>query len=235
VIEDMLRMYVMDKPSKWEDYLNLVEFAYNNGYQTYLNMIPFETLYGRKCKMLVIWDNPTDCAVVGIDFLQEMEEQMVKISQNLKFTQYSEKICTDKGRTHREFKVGDHVFLKVKARCSSLKLEKCYKLATCYCGPFEILDRIGHVAYMLAFLVSLCIHNVLHVSLLNKYVLDANHIIDWNVIQVEPENVFQVQSVCILDQKIKKLQNQAMDMVKVQWTWYNLEDSTWEHEDDMRT
>jgi hypothetical protein len=49
VIEDMLRMYVMDKPSKWEDYIHLVEFAYNNGYQTSLNINPFEALYGRKC------------------------------------------------------------------------------------------------------------------------------------------------------------------------------------------
>jgi hypothetical protein len=47
-IEDMLRMYVMDKPSKWEDYLHLVEFAYNNGYQASMKMSPFEALYGRK-------------------------------------------------------------------------------------------------------------------------------------------------------------------------------------------
>ena len=42
VVEDMLRMYVMDKPSKWEEYLHLVEFAYNNGQQASLGMIPFE-------------------------------------------------------------------------------------------------------------------------------------------------------------------------------------------------
>jgi hypothetical protein len=48
IIEDMLRMYVMDKASKWEDYLHLVEFAYNNGYQAYLKTSPFEALYGRK-------------------------------------------------------------------------------------------------------------------------------------------------------------------------------------------
>jgi hypothetical protein len=46
VIEDMLKMYVIDKPSKLEDYFHLVEFAYNNGYQASLNMIPFEALYG---------------------------------------------------------------------------------------------------------------------------------------------------------------------------------------------
>jgi transposase InsO family protein len=49
IIEDMLRMYVMDNPLKWEDYLHLVEFAYNNGYQASLRMSPFESLYGRKC------------------------------------------------------------------------------------------------------------------------------------------------------------------------------------------
>jgi transposase InsO family protein len=48
IIEDMLRMYVMDKPSKWEDYLHLVEFSYNNGSQASLRMSPFEALYGRK-------------------------------------------------------------------------------------------------------------------------------------------------------------------------------------------
>jgi hypothetical protein len=97
--------------------------------------------------------------------------------------------------------VGDHVFLKVKSRRSSLKLGNCSKLAAHYCGPFEILERIGHVTYMLAFPASLCIHNVFHVSLLKKYVPDANHIIDWNVIQVEPEGDFRVRPVCILDQK----------------------------------
>ena len=48
VIEDMLSMYVMDKPFKWEDYLHLVDFSYNNGYQASLTMSPFEALCGRK-------------------------------------------------------------------------------------------------------------------------------------------------------------------------------------------
>jgi hypothetical protein len=84
VIEDMLRMYVMDKPSKWEQYLHLVDFYYNIGYQASLKMSPFETLYGRKCNTPVSWDNPTDRAVVGPDFLREMEEKMIKIKKNLK-------------------------------------------------------------------------------------------------------------------------------------------------------
>jgi hypothetical protein len=130
--------------------------------------------------------------------------------------------------------VGDHVFLKVKTNRSSLKLGSCTKLAARFCGPFEILERIGSVAYMLALPASMIVHNVFHVSLLKKYVLNANHVIDWNVIQVEPEGVLQVHPVRILDRKRKQLQNRAIELVKVQWTWYDPKDATWEHADVMQ-
>jgi hypothetical protein len=86
VVEDILRMYLMDKPSRWEDYLHLVEFAYNNGYHASLKMSPFEALYGRKCNTPVSWDNPADRAVIGLELLKEMEDQMIKIKWNLKAT-----------------------------------------------------------------------------------------------------------------------------------------------------
>jgi hypothetical protein len=50
-------------------------------------MIPFEALYGRKCNTPVRWDNPTDRVVLGSELLKDMEEQMVKIKQNLKVAQ----------------------------------------------------------------------------------------------------------------------------------------------------
>jgi hypothetical protein len=134
-----------------------------------------------------------------------MEEQMLKIKKNLKASQDRQKSYADKNKIHREFKVGDHVFLKVKANRSSLKLGSCAKLAVRFCGPFEILESIGPVAYMIALPTSMSIHNVFHVSLLKKYIPDANHVIDWNVTQVEQEGAFQVQPVCIFDWKVKQL------------------------------
>ena len=128
-----------------------------------------------------------------------MEDKMLKIKHNLKVVQYRQKIYAYKGKTHKEFKVGDHVFLKVKANRSSMKLGNCSKLAVHYCGSFEILERIGPVAYMLALPTSMAIHNIFHVSFLKKYIPNANHVIDWNVIQVEQEGTFQVHPVCILD------------------------------------
>ena len=76
------------------------------------------------------------------------------------------------------------MFLKVKSNKSSLKLGNCSKLAARYCGSFEILERIGPIAYMIALPASMSIHNVFNVSFLKKYIPDANHVIDWIMIQV---------------------------------------------------
>jgi hypothetical protein len=135
-------------------------------------------LYGRKCNTPVSWDNPSDIVVLGPELLKDMEDQMVRIKKNLKAAQDRQQIYADKNMTSREFKVGEHVILKVKPKKISLNLGSCTKLATRFCGPFEILDRIGPVAYMLALPASMNVHNVFHVSLLKKYVHDPDHVID---------------------------------------------------------
>ena len=124
--------------------------------------------------------------------------------------------------------MGEHIFLKVKVKISSLRLGSFPKLGEMYRGPFQILEKIGPVAYMLALPTSMRVHNVFHVSLLKKYVPKPNHIIDWNVIQVEHKGDFQVEPVFILDRKFKVLRNKSIGTVKVQWTCYSPEDATWE-------
>jgi hypothetical protein len=74
--------------------------------------------------------------------------------------------------------MGDHVYLRIKPRRSSLKMGACAKLAPWYCGPFEVLDRVGLAAYRLTLPPIVKAHNAFHVSLLKKYVPDANNIID---------------------------------------------------------
>ena len=74
-----------------------------------------------------------------------------------------------------------------------------------YCGPFEVLNRIGIVAYRIEFPANMRDHNVFHVYLLKKYIHDHNHINYWNVIQVELEGQFQVEPMCILDKKVTLL------------------------------
>jgi hypothetical protein len=67
-----------------------------------------------------------------------------------------------------------------------------------------------------------------------KHVLFPNHVIDCDVILVENEGDYHVEPMCILDQKVKVLMKKYTSLVKVQWTYYGLEDTTWEHEEAMR-
>jgi hypothetical protein len=133
VIEDMLRMYVMDKPSKWEYYFHLVEFSYNNGYQTSLNMSPFEVTIWEKVQHASELEKPNRKSGGWTRVTQGNGRTDGEDKKNLKATQDRKKIYADKVRTHREFKVGDHVFLKVKAKRISLKLGNYAKLVARYC------------------------------------------------------------------------------------------------------
>ena len=116
---------------------------------------------------------------------------------------------------HKEFKIGDHVYLRVNPRKSSLKLGSCVNLEPRYCGTFEVLDWIRPVAYRITLLANIKDHNVFHVSLLKKFEHDPNHIIDWNVIQVEPKGEFQLESMRILDKNVTLFWNQAIKQIKV--------------------
>jgi len=85
-------------------------------------MSPFEALYGGKCNTSVSWDNPTDKALVRPTLLKEMEEHMKKIKHNFKAFEDLNKIYAENNIVFRYFKMGEHVFLKVKAKRRSLRL-----------------------------------------------------------------------------------------------------------------
>ena len=88
----------------------------------------------------------------------------------------------DKKIKDKDYQIGDHVYLKVKEKRSSLSLGRCGKLAPRFCGPFEILAKRGAVAYELALPTHIRFHNVLHASLLKKYVYDTKHVVDCSLL-----------------------------------------------------
>ena len=77
----------MQKPTHWEEYLHLVEFVYNNGYHTSIQMTPFEVLYGRKCRTPSSWSGPEDKLRLGLEMLKEMEDMVKRVQTNLKAAQ----------------------------------------------------------------------------------------------------------------------------------------------------
>ena len=89
---------------------------------------------------------------------------------------------------HREFHIGEKMFLKVKGRKKFIRpLGNCKKLDAIFYGPFEVLRRIGLVAYDISLPPTVKVQNYFHVSLLKKYVYDSNHMLDFFVIHIGPE------------------------------------------------
>ena len=109
------------------------------------------------------------------------------------------------------------------------------KLSPRFIGPFEILERIGTVAYMLALPPSMSgVHEVFHVSMLRKYTPDPAHVVDWGQIEVDTDETFEEGPVCIVDSRDQVLRRKTVRLVRVLWRHYGVEESTWEYEDTMR-
>ena len=86
-LEDMLRVCMTDFKSSWEAYLPLVEFAYNNNFQTTIGMAPYEALYGRKCRSPVHWDEVGVRKLIGPEILQQTQDVVAKIGERINNTQ----------------------------------------------------------------------------------------------------------------------------------------------------
>ena len=76
VLEDMLWGCVLDFPGSWDKYISLMEFSYNNSYQSSICMAPYEALYGRKCRTLVCWIELNEHKVIGPEIVKETEEKV---------------------------------------------------------------------------------------------------------------------------------------------------------------
>jgi hypothetical protein len=81
--EDMLCMYMMDQQKHWEEFLPLVEFSFNNNYQSTIKMVSFEFLYGKPCQTPLSWDRLEDRVLVGIEAIHGMEEQVQMIRKRV--------------------------------------------------------------------------------------------------------------------------------------------------------
>ena len=109
------------------------------------------------------------------------------------------------------------------------------KLSPRFTGPFEILERIGIVAYRLALPpIMIGVHEVFHVSMLRNYTPDPAHVVDLGQIEVDADGTFEEGPVCIVDSRDQVLRRKTVRLVRVLWRHYGVEDSTWEHEDTMR-
>ncbi|KAA0053234.1 DNA/RNA polymerases superfamily protein [Cucumis melo var. makuwa] len=236
VLEDMLRACALEFPGSWDSHLHLMEFAYNNSYQATIGMAPFEALYGKCCRSPVCWDEVGEQRLMGPELVQSTNEAIQKIKSRMRTAQSRQKSYADVRRKDLEFEVGDKVFLKVAPMRGVLRFERRGKLSSHFVGPFEILERIGPVAYRLALPPSLStVHDVFHVSMLRKYVPDPSHVVDYEPLEIDENLSYTEQPVEVLAREVKTLRSKEIPLVKVLWRNHRVEEATWEREDDMRS
>lgn len=109
----MLRCCTLEFEGSWENFLSLVEFAYNNSYQSSIKMALHEALYGRKCRTLLYWVKLIDGKIFGPDIIREIEDKIKIIRNCLKVVLDSQKSYAALKRKDIKYQVGENVFLKV--------------------------------------------------------------------------------------------------------------------------
>ncbi|KAL0411229.1 UNVERIFIED_CONTAM: Transposon Tf2-11 polyprotein [Sesamum latifolium] len=231
-LEDMMRACVIEFRGNWDDHLPLIEFAYNNSFHSSIGMAPYEALYGRKCRSPICWDIEGLRQFEGPELVQETVDKIQTVKQCLKAAQDRQKSYVDKHRREMEYEVGKKVFLRVSPWRGILRFGKKGKLSPRYIGPYEILERVGPLAYRLALPVELSqIHDVFHVSMLRRYRSDPSHILREPKIEISEGLTYVEEPTEILDRSIKRLRNKEIPMVKVKWSHHSPREATWEVEE----
>ncbi|XP_070010308.1 uncharacterized protein [Nicotiana sylvestris] len=234
-LEDMLRACTLDFKGSWDDHLPLIEFSYNNSFHASIQMSPFEALYGRRCRSPIGRFKVGDAELIGPNLVHQAMEKVKIMKERLKTTQSCQKSYSDVRRRDLEFKEDNWVFLKVSPLKGIMRFGKKGKLSPRYVGPYKIIQRIVQLDYKLGlpYKMSL-VHLVFHVSMLRKVVGDPSTIVPVETVEVNEELSYEEVLIAILDRQVRKLRNKEIASVKVLWRNQQVEEATWEAEDEMK-
>ncbi|GKA59402.1 putative reverse transcriptase domain-containing protein [Tanacetum coccineum] len=160
---------------------------------------------------------------------------MYEEGYRLKAARDRQKSYVDNKRKPLEFEVGDQVLLKVSPWKGVVHFRKKGKLAPRYVGPFEILERIGPVAYRLRLPQELSgVHDTFHVSNLKKWLADSNLHVPLGEVKIDKTLRFVEEPVVIMDHEAKKLKCSRISIVKVRWNSKRGSEFTWERYDFIK-
>ncbi|KAA3462633.1 Transposon Ty3-I Gag-Pol polyprotein [Gossypium australe] len=174
------------------------------------------TLYSNTYVFLPGQTELSEKKIHGVDIICETEEKVKVIRDSLKAASDRQKSYADLKRKEIEFQVEDKVFLKVSPWKKVLRFGRKGKLSSRFIGPYEIIERIGPLAYRLALPPKFDrIHNVFHVSMLRRYRSDPSHVISPAKVKIQPDMTYSEEPIKILAHEMKELINKKVALVKV--------------------
>ena len=152
---------------------------------------------------MVGWFEPSEASLLETDLVLDALDKVKLIKERLCQTQSRQKSYADMKVRDVSFMVGEKVLLKVSPMKGVIRFGKRGKLSPRFIGPFEVLQRIGELAYKLTLPPNLSsVHPVFYVSMLRKYIGDPSHVLDFNTVQLEGDMTYDVEPVAILDRHV---------------------------------
>ena len=140
------------------------------------------------------------------------------IKERLKVVDDRQKSYADLKRKYIQYEISEKVFLKVSPWKKVMRFGKNGKLSPRFIGSYEVIEKVGPVAYRLALPPELeKIHNVFHASMLRRYRSDLSHVVSLEVIELRPDSTYEEELVEILAREVKELRNKRIPLVKVLW------------------
>ncbi|XP_019226515.1 PREDICTED: uncharacterized protein LOC109207970 [Nicotiana attenuata] len=180
-------------------------------------MAPFENLYGRRYQSPIGWCEAGEARLYGTNLVRDALDKVKFIQERICTAQSRQMSYADKKACDLSFVVGENVLLKVLPMNGIMRFGKRGKLILRFISPFEVLERVGEVAYKLALPPSLSeVHQVFYVSMHWRYHADRSHMLDYNTIQLDERLAYEEKPVVIVDRKVCKLRSKKISALKVQ-------------------
>jgi hypothetical protein len=232
-LEGFLRCAVNSCPRQWNKWLSVAELWYNTSYHSALGRSPFEVLYGHPPRQFGL-SNELQCHSPDLEqWLTERHLLSDVIQHHLHRAQQRMKSYADKGRSEREFQIGESVYLKLQPYIqTSVAPRSNKKLSYRYYGPFPVIERIGAVAYRLQLPAACRIHPVVHVSQLKRHVPPSVRIED-DIALVPEDPSVQVMPLRFLDSRMCQKGASTVSQILVQWDALPASMTTWEEAEDL--
>ena len=229
VVEQYLRTFVHRKPTTWGRFLLWAEWSYNTSIHSATGLTPFEVTFGRKPPNYPHYVEGTAKVEAVDELLSQREVVFTLLRQKLLKAQEHMKAIADGHRRDHEFHIGDWVLVKLRPyRQTTVSGAVHSKLAKRFYGPFQIIERMGPVAYKLALPEHSRIHPVFHCSILKPFIGSPTSEHATHLPPLVVDNQPALVPLAILAHKTIPSDTSPKELVLVQWKDLHPDEASWE-------